>query len=373
MVTVNDSSIGKVLIVDDEPSSRKILALILEEAGIRCEVASNAEEALGILERHSFDIVISDLQMTGMSGMELLREVRQRYPGLTFLMVTGVDDVRVGIQAIQQGADDYLVKPLQMDLVTFSLQRAVQRRRLQTEVEKYRVHLEELVAERTQQLQAAVRQVERSYDHTLEVLGEAIDLRDSQTAGHSHRVCLYSVKILAAMGGTERELRSVAMGAWLHDIGKLAIPDAILLKPGALTDEERRIMQLHVPIGYELVKRMPFLTDVAEIILMHHERCDGTGYPQGLKTVDIHLGAKVFAVADTIDAMTSNRPYRKALPFKAAREQIESGSGTQYDFEVASAFLSIPAETWERVREQTAVETSAGQKIREALVSINGG
>ncbi len=263
---------------------------------------------------------------------------------------------------MQQGADDYLVKPLQVDVVLFSLDRALQKKRLETEVEDYRRRLEEMVVERTEQLQTALRQVERSYQHTLEALGEAIDLRDSETAGHSRRVCLYSVKILTAMGGTERQLRSVAMGAWLHDIGKLAIPDAILLKPGALTDEERRIMQLHVPIGYDLVKRIPFLAEAAEIILMHHERCDGTGYPRGLKAADIQLGAKIFAVADTVDAMTSDRPYRAAAPLRAAREQIERGSGTQYDSQVADAFLSIPNEAWERIREATAAETSTSAR-----------
>jgi putative nucleotidyltransferase with HDIG domain len=294
--------------------------------------------------------------MTEMSGMELLAQIRQQYPHIAFLMVTGVDDVRVGIQAMHKGADDYLVKPLQLDVVLISLDRALQRKRLEQEVKSYRRHLEEMVAKRTQQLQTALTQVERSYAETMEALGEAIDLRDSQTAGHSRRVSLYAIKILTAMGGTEHELRSVAMGAWLHDIGKLAIPDAILLKPGALTEEERRIMQRHAEIGYDLVKRIPFLSEAAEIIFTHHERCDGSGYPQGLNAQQIPLGARIFAVVDTVDAMTSDRPYRRALPLEEARKEIQRGSGSQYDMRVAQAFLGIPIETWESLRAEAESE-----------------
>jgi len=336
-----------VLIVDDEVSVRKVMAAVLAQIGLPYETAASGDEALRILETHPIDAVISDLQMPGMSGMELLGKVKQIYPRIVFLVVTGVDDIRVGIQAMRQGADDYLVKPLQVDanIVLASLTRALHVKRLEQEVENYRHHLEEIVAEQTQQLREALRQIERSYDHTLEVLGAAIDLRDSPTAGHSRRVFLYSIEIAKAMGGLESQMRNIAMGTWLHDIGKLAIPDAILLKPGPLSYQERQIMQRHVRIGYDLVKGIPFLADAAEIIFAHHERCDGSGYPRGLKTEEIPTGARIFAVADTFDAMTSDRPYRRALPFQASREVIEQEAGKQYDSQVARVFLSIPNET----------------------------
>ena len=345
----------RVLIVDDEASVRKVMAAVLAQLGLPCETAAGGEEALRILETHRIDAVISDLQMPGMSGMELLAKVRKSYPQIVFLVVTGVDDIRIGIQAMRQGADDYLVKPLQVDanIVLASLTRALHVKRLEQEVENYRHHLEEIVAEQTQQLREALRQIERSYDHTLEVLGAAIDLRDSPTAGHSRRVFLYSIEIAKAMGGMENQMRNIAMGAWLHDIGKLAISDTILLKPGPLTDEEREIMQRHVQIGYDLVKGIPFLADAAEIIFAHHERCDGSGYPRGLKTEEIPVGARIFAVADTFDAMTSDRPYRRALPFETSREVIERGMGKQYDSQVATIFLSIPDETWKVIRRET--------------------
>ncbi len=346
----------RVLVVDDEAPARNVLALVLAQIGLRCEKAANGEQALRILEEKQTDVVISDLQMPGISGMELLAKVRQLYPHLVFLVVTGTDDIQVGIRAMQEGADDYLVKPFQVDasVVSTSLARALHKKRLEREVENYRHHLEEMVAEQTQQLREALREVERSYEHTLEALGVAIDLRDSSTAGHSRRVFLYSIEIAKAMGGLEHELKNIAMGAWLHDIGKLAIPDAILLKPGPLTDEERRVMQRHVQIGYDLVKGIRFLSNAAEIILGHHERCDGSGYPRGLKAEEIPAGARIFAVADTFDAMTSDRPYRRALPFAASREVIERGAGKQYDAHVALVFLSTPDETWQEIRRETA-------------------
>jgi len=217
-------------------------------------------------------------------------------------------------------------------------------------VENYREHLEEMVKERTGQLETALFQVERSYEDTLRALGAAIDLRDTETAGHSHRVTLYSAKIAKELGATEQELKTIAMGAWLHDIGKLGIPDAILLKPRALTEKEWAIMRSHAQVGFDLIKRIPFLADAAEIILTHHERCDGSGYPRGLKAPDIPIGSRIFAVADTVDAMTSDRPYRSALSFEEAYDEIRRGSGSRYDSRVANVFLSVTSESWKAIR-----------------------
>jgi len=344
------SGITRVLIVDDEISTRKLLVAMLREAGVRCKTAACADEGLNVLETESVDAVLSDLQMPGVSGMQFLAQVRPRYSHLAFLMITGVDDIQVGIEAMKSGADDYLVKPLQIEVVMASLERALEKKRLQQEVENYRRHLEEMVGERTQQLRSALLQIERSYEDTLEALGAAIDLRDSETAGHSRRVAMYSTKIAKELDVAEHELKTIIRGAWLHDIGKLATPDAILLKPGALTQEEWRIMQRHAEIGYDLVKRIPFLAQAAEIILSHHERWDGSGYPRGLKARDIPLGARVFAVADTVDAMTSDRPYRSALSFEETEEEIRRGSGSRYDSQVANVFLSVGIENWKAMR-----------------------
>jgi putative nucleotidyltransferase with HDIG domain len=336
----------RVLVVDDEAPACKLLSIILSPPAFRCTTAGSGEEALVALQRERFNAVVSDLHMPGISGMELLAEVRRRYPHMAFLVTTGVDDVDVGVQAMRCGADDYLVKPLRESAVVASLESALHKRQLEKQVENYRLHLEEMVAERTQQLQAALQQIERSYEDTLQALGAAIDLRDDETAGHSQRVCRYSLEIARAMGWSDKQSGSLARGAYLHDIGKLGIPDGILLKPGPLTADERRLMQRHAQIGFDLVKDIPFLADVAEMVLTHHERFDGGGYPRGLKGEQILLGARIFAVADTLDAITSDRPYRRASSFESARETIRHLSGSQFDPHVVSVFLNIPEEIW---------------------------
>jgi response regulator RpfG family c-di-GMP phosphodiesterase len=250
---------------------------------------------------------------------------------------------------MKEGADDYLLKPFDIDVVLASLQRALERKQLEREVENYRRHLEEMVSRRTQQLQAAMTELQQSHSATLEALGSAIDLRDSPTAGHSRRVLFYSIKIAEAIGGMEDQLQTLGMGAWLHDIGKLAIPDGILLKPGALNEQERQIMQRHVELGYDLVKGIPFLADAAEIILAHHERHNGSGYPRGLPGEAIPMPARIFAVADSFDAMTSDRPYRSALPVQTARSVIEAGRGDLFDPAIVDAFFAVDEGAWKLI------------------------
>src|SRR4029077_4690764 len=242
------------------------------------------------------------------------------------------------------------LKPFDIDVVLLSLQRALDRKKLEQEVENYRRHLEEMVSHRTQQLQVAMTELEHSHSATLEALGSAIDLRDGPTAGHSKRVLLYSVKLAEVIGGMEGQLRTLGMGAWLHDIGKLAIPDSILLKPGALNEQERQIMQRHVELGYDLVKGIPFLADAAEVILAHHERRNGSGYPRGLRGEEVPMCARIFAVADSFDAMTSDRPYRSALPLEAAQNAMYAGRGELFYPEIVDAFSAVGEAGWQRIR-----------------------
>lgn len=349
-VSSHHPSPARVLAVDDEAAACKLLTLILSPPAFHCTTAHSGEEALVTLQWARFDAVISDLDMPGISGMELLAQVRHRYPHMAFLITTGVDDVDVGVQAMHRGADDYLVKPLREGAVVASLHNALHKRQLEQQVENYRQHLEEMVAERTGQLQAALQQIERSYEDTLQALGAAIDLRDNGTAGHSLRVCRYSIEIARTMGWSDKQLGTLARGAHLHDIGKLGVSDSILLKPGTLTAEEWKLMQQHVQIGFDLVKDISFLADAAEMVLAHHERFDGKGYPRGLQGEAILLSARIFAVADTLDAITSDRPYRRASSFGKAREMIRHLSGSQFDPRVVRVFLSIPEQTWPTIR-----------------------
>jgi len=341
---------GRILIVDDEQGIRCLLSDALGSEGFDCSNASAGAEALKLLDAQSFDALISDLRMPGISGLELLKEVHQKHPQMAFLMATAVDDVRVGIEAMKAGADDYLVKPLQLEAVLSSLHRAIEKKHLEGELENFRHSLERMVDQRTRQLRVAMKRIEKTYDDTLEALSLALDLRDNETAGHSHRVRRYCMEIAKALGCSSKQVKPIRRGAYLHDIGKIGIPDAILLKPGKLTEEERAIMETHVRIGYELVCSIEFLASSAEIVLTHHERYDGTGYPQGLLGDEIPLPARIFAVADTLDAMTSDRPYRRALSYSAAREEIIRESERQFDPKVVKGFLAIPEEVFEAIR-----------------------
>jgi putative nucleotidyltransferase with HDIG domain len=354
---------GPVLIVDDERASRNLLSALLSDSGIACRTAADATEALALLEDETVAAVLADLEMPGLSGMELLASVRPRFPTMAFLVVTGVDDVRVGIEAMRKGADDYLVKPLDAEVVLASLERAFERKQLQQEVEKYRQRLERLVEERTRELASALEQLEKSYGETLRALGAAIDLRDSPTAGHSQRVALYSLRIATELAVNEEQRKTIAVGAWLHDIGKLAIPDAVLLKPGPLNEEEWRVMRSHVEIGYDLVRQIPFLDCAAEIIRTHHERSDGSGYPRGLRGAEIPLGARIFAIADTLDAMTSDRPYRSARSFAEASAEIRAGSASRYDPRAADAFLSLPVQVWQDIRLKSTASSTKNDRL----------
>ena len=348
---------GRILVVDDEPPICALLIEGLTPEGFECRATSSGVEAIKLLEHERFDALISDLRMPGISGLTLLETARTKYPWMSFLIATGVDNVRVGVDAMKQGADDYILKPFRLETVALAVDRALEKKRLELEVQAYRERLEDMVQERTEQLQAAVKSIQQTYDEiqeiyneTLKALGDALALKDNETREHTGRVALYSLEIAKAANCTPQQVVQILRGSYLHDIGKIGIPDAILTKPGKLTPEEVVVMRTHSRIGYELVSHIPFLAPAAEIVLTHQESYDGTGYPQGLKGEAIPLGARIFAVADTLDAMTSDRPYRRALPWSVAYDEIRRESGEQFDPQVVQAFFTIPPEDWEEIR-----------------------
>jgi len=280
----------------------------------------------------------------------LLAATKERFPDIPVVMVTAMHDISIALNAIRNGAYDYLLKPFDREQLLATVRRALENRRLKLENRAYQTNLEALVTARTEQLRQAITTLEQSYDITLEALGNALDLKDAETEGHSKRVTAFTIAIARAMGLTAGQIRVIARGAFLHDIGKMAIPDAILRKPGALDPEEVAIMREHCYRGYQILKRIPFLSEAAEIVYSHQEKYDGTGYPRGLKGDEIPLGARIFSVADTLDAMTSDRPYRAKLPFSVAREEIQRWSGRQFDPLVVATFLQMPEHIWDDLR-----------------------
>jgi putative nucleotidyltransferase with HDIG domain len=290
--------------------------------------------------------------MANLDGIGLLEKTKERFPEMPVVMVTAVHDISVALAAIRNGAYDYLLKPFEREQLLATVRRALENRRLKLENRAYQTSLESLVAARTEQLRKAIVDLERSYDITLEALGDALDKKDAETEGHSKRVTAFTIAIARAMGLSKDQIAVIARGAFLHDIGKMAIPDAILRKPGKLTPDEILIMQEHCYHGYEILKKIPFLGEAAEIVYAHQERYDGTGYPRGLKGEQIPLGARMFSVADTLDAITSDRPYRPAQSLTAARIEIEKWSGKQFDPDVVKVFLEMDQTIWPDLRKE---------------------
>jgi putative nucleotidyltransferase with HDIG domain len=357
---------ARILVVDDDPAIRDVLAQSLDEIGYRCDTASDGLEALEKARAAAFEVLLSDLDMPLMDGVLLLKEMKALQPDTAFIMLTGVVDLETAIGAMRMGASDYLTKPFNLAQVRITVERALEKRRLILENREYRTTLEAKVVERTAELTRKTHQVEdlfsrleESYRTTLEALATALDARDAETLGHSVRVGAYTVAVARRMGVTEPDITDIYRGALLHDVGKIGIPDAILLKPGKLTPDEWREMRKHPEIGARMLQGINFLEGAIDVVLSHQERFDGRGYPRRLKGEQIPLGARIFAVVDTLDAMTSDRPYRKAMTYQQAREEIARCRGTQFDPRVVDVFLQIPEEEWTAIHHRVLEEVSA--------------
>jgi response regulator RpfG family c-di-GMP phosphodiesterase len=358
-LTSTDHGAPLILVVDDESTVRELLAEGLDIFGYRTLRASSAAEAIEIVRREPLRMVLSDIEMPERNGIALLGEIKEHDRDLDVVMVTGAVDADTAVQAIRQGASDYVTKPFNLAEVQIVVERTLEKRRLIQENRAHQERLEELVQIRTGEVLEKKREVERlfteledTYESTLQALVTALDFRDNETQGHSYRVVEYAVQVAERMGLGEPELTWIRRGAILHDVGKIGVADAVLRKPGKLVDAEWEEMRKHPEMGYRMLRHIPFLKPALGIVLSHQERFDGTGYPRGLKGEEIPLGARIFAVVDTFDAMTSDRPYRAALSIHAARDEITRCTGTQFDPQVTEAFLSINEERWYEIRER---------------------
>ena len=343
---------ARILVVDDENHVRSMIGLALERQGYHVQLASSGRQAIELLDENSFDLVLTDIVMQDGNGIFLLDRIRGKVPNLPVVMVSAVHDISVAIDAMRRGAYDYLLKPFEREHLVSTVVRALEYRQALEDSQSYQQNLEQVVRARTEMLRQAMEDLEHSYDITLEALGDALDLKDSETEGHSKRVTAYTIALARAMGISPAEIKVIARGAFLHDIGKMAIPDEILRKPAALTPEEQEIMREPCARGFNILRKIPFLSEAAEIVFAHQEHYDGGGYPNRLRGGEIPIGARIFAVADTLDAITSDRPYRKASSFDMARQEILRCSGTQFDPSVVEVFLKIPNELWHELRSE---------------------
>ncbi len=341
---------GRILIVEDEAVIREILVRKLSNLGYLCDSSDNGSDALKILASSEYDLLLTGVTMPAMGGTELLEEALRIRPDIAVILVASVADIGIAVDSLKDGAYDYLTKPFSLEEVSISVSRALEKRRLLIENQNYRRTLEEQVASRTRQLKEALEVLHHTYHSTLIALGTALDSRDADKDGHSLRVTLYSTRLARRFGLSEEDLRIIQQGAVLHDIGKIGVPDGLLRKPGPLTEDEWELMRRHPLTGYRILSGIKFLQGAAQVVLHHHERYDGTGYPAGLKGDEISLGARIFSVADTLDCMTSARPFQAPVSFEAAREEISRLAGLQFDPKVVETFLDVSTAEWRDIR-----------------------
>lgn len=359
----------RILIVDDEAEITEILADLLSE-DYDCSRAGSAEEALGRLRDEEFQLVISDITMPGMSGLDMIPHVKENSPDTVVVMISGMQTVESAIGALRLGAFDYLMKPFDLRQVEAVVKRALEHHDLVVAKQRYENHLEELVEQRTAELDRALNSLEGAYRSTLKALTAALETRDSETHGHSERVVSYSLRLGREYGLSSEEMKALEFGSLLHDIGKIGVPDSILRKPAKLTEEEWVRMREHPLHGQQILRGIEFLQGASRVVAQHHEKWDGTGYPLGLRAEEIDICARIFAVADAFDAITSDRVYRRGKPYEAAAQELDDWAGRQFDPKVVEAFHRVPKEDWEELHRQSLLPKPDHFDVRELVPHV---
>lgn len=344
----DDGGARRVLVVDDEEPIRTLLSRILERGGYSCTTASNCDEARALLEKEHFPLVLCDVNIPGQSGLDLVREMALTSPDTAVVMVSGVDEPSIANAAVEAGAYGYILKPFNVGDILIQVSNALRRRELEIERKGYLQRLEELVDQRTEELRErekglteALDRLRRAMDGVIQAMASAVETRDPYTAGHQRRVADLAVAIARELGlpGTTRE--ATYMAGVVHDVGKISVPAEILSKPTRLSDLEFALIKTHPQVGYDILKNIEFPWPIARIVLQHHEKMDGSGYPDGVKGDEILAEARILTVADVVEAMASHRPYRPALGISVALEEISKNQGTLYDAGAVEACLRL--------------------------------
>jgi putative nucleotidyltransferase with HDIG domain len=362
----------RILIVDDEVEITEILADLLSEE-YECLRAASAEEALAHLHGSQFQLVISDITMPGMSGLDMIPHVKALSPDTVVVMISGMQTVESAIGALRLGAFDYLMKPFDLRQVEAVVKRALEHHDLVVAKQRYENHLEELVEQRTVELDKALNSLEGAYRSTLKALTAALETRDSETHGHSERVVTYSLRLGREYGLSSEAMKALEFGSLLHDIGKIGVPDSILRKPAKLTEEEWVRMREHPLHGQQILRGIEFLEGAARVVAQHHEKWDGTGYPLGLREVEIDICARIFAVADAFDAITSDRVYRRGKPYEAAAQELDDWAGRQFDPKIVEAFHRVPKSDWEELHRQSLMPKPDQFDVRQVMRMMESG
>ena len=359
----------RILIVDDEPEITAILSDLFFGM-YDCTTAGSAEQALTLLGSKQFELVVSDITMPGMSGLDMIPHVRSNSPNTVVVMISGMQTVESAIDALRLGAFDYVMKPFDLRQVEAVVKRALEHQDLITAKQRYEDHLEELVRQRTAELDQALNSLEGAYRSTLKALTAALETRDLETHGHSERVVSYSMRLGTEYGLDSRIMKSLEFGSLLHDIGKIGVPDLILRKPAKLTPEEWVLMREHPSHGQQILRGITFLEGAAKVVAQHHEKWDGSGYPLGLRGDEIDICARIFSVADAFDAITSDRVYRKGKPYEAAALELDEWAGKQFDPEVVTAFHRVPRQDWQDLHEQSLMKKEDELEVRRMVEMV---
>ncbi len=342
------NGVAKILVVDDDPAIRKVLRIGLDNAGYEPVICGNGKECLEVLSEHGHNIrtAVLDIRMPDITGLDLLSKLKKIDPILPVIMLTAYTDLETGLAAMKSDAFDYIVKPVRLIHLTAVIEKAMYHRNILEENEKltrkneeYRKSLERKVEERTAELQQAYLKLRQTNLETVRVLAETIEAKDRYTRGHCQRVRLLSAKIASKLGYKTQDIRTIEYSALLHDIGKIGIPELLIHKDGSLTEEERKIFQMHPHIGETILSTVEFFTPCLEPVRQHHEHYDGSGYPDGLEGESIDPLARIIVVSDAFDAMTSTRPYRRAMPLEVSLRELTRCRGTHFDPDIVDVLL----------------------------------
>ena len=338
---MNNTAACRVLVVDDERNILITAREFLRDASYQVCIAENVQEAHALLEDGNFDVVVSDVILPGATGVDLMKTIRDASSGVQVVMMTGEPTVETASEAVRAGASDYLAKPVDKQDLLRAVGRAAETKRvldenrmLLEENRSYQQNLERMVQQRTAELH-------RALEETIRAMALAVELRDPYTAGHQQRVAELARAISTEMGWNKEDRRILYYAGLVHDLGKISVPAEILASPAKLCDEAMGLIRKHPETGRRILEQVHFPWPIAEIVGQHHERVDGSGYPDGLSGDAIRKEARIIGVADTVEAMASHRPYRPAKGIEAALATIEAGSGTAYDPDVVDACLRL--------------------------------
>ncbi len=336
----------RVLAVDDDPAILRIISHLVGRESFPCDTAACLQEARTLLKSRDYDIVFLDLSLPDGSGSQLLDDPRIQSKQAVPVIVTGEHDLQTALQVIRSGAYDFITKPFTLKLFDERLGKVVEEWRSRSRVQYYQTHMEALVQARTEELRRQNQRIEKIYDMTVRALGAALDLRDPETEEHCRRVSENSVRLGETLGLGPTQLQNLRWSSYLHDIGKIGIPERILLKSAPLDSSEMEVIRAHPVLGHRMIAGIDFLKGATDVVLYHHEKYDGSGYPYGLQGEGIPLAARIFAVMDALDAMTFDRPYRTALGFEVFQQELRDQRGRHFDPRIADRFLELPASLW---------------------------